>query len=94
MKVPQELVVVLFLGGVIGFFLFVIISSRRKKDKDTDKGNSSNSKWFIKEGGESMDRDTIIFYSIFFTVAGIFGIVRFIGWRKEKRQEKEKENKK
>jgi hypothetical protein len=41
MKIPQGLVVVLFVGGVIVFFLSVIFSSRKKKDKDSDKKNSS-----------------------------------------------------
>jgi len=33
-----------------------------------------------------MDRDTIIFYAVLGTVAGIVAIVRFIGWRKEKKK--------
>jgi len=38
-----------------------------------------------------MDRDTIIFYAVVGTVAGIVGIFRFIGWRKEKKEMKEQE---
>jgi len=41
MKVPQELVVLIFVGGLIGFFLIVILSGRKKKGKDSDKKNSS-----------------------------------------------------
>ena len=36
-----------------------------------------------------MDRDKIIFYAVLGTVVVIVSIVRFIGWRKEKREEKE-----
>jgi hypothetical protein len=39
--------------------------------------------------GKVMDQDRIIFYSVLGTVAIIVSIVRFIGWRKEKKQEKE-----
>jgi hypothetical protein len=38
-KISQELALVIFVGGLISFFLFVIISSSRKKDKDKDKEN-------------------------------------------------------
>jgi len=41
MKIPQELVLVIFVGGLISFFLIVIFSGRKKKDKDSDKKNSS-----------------------------------------------------
>ena len=34
MKIPQELVAVIFVGGVIVFFLFVIFSSRKNNSKD------------------------------------------------------------
>jgi hypothetical protein len=37
---PQEFIIAILLGGVISFYLFVIISSRKKKDKDSDKKNS------------------------------------------------------
>jgi len=36
-----------------------------------------------------MDRDKIIFYAVLGTVVVIVSIVRYIGWRKEKREEKE-----
>ena len=36
-----------------------------------------------------MDQDKIIFYAVLGTVVVIVSIVRFIGWRKEKREEKE-----
>ena len=39
----------------------------------------------------AMDQDKIIFYAVLGTVVVIVSIVRFIGWRKEKRQEKENE---
>jgi len=38
-----------------------------------------------------MDQDKIIFYAVLGTVVIIVSIVRLIGWRKEKRQEKENE---
>jgi preprotein translocase subunit YajC len=38
-----------------------------------------------------MDRDTIIFYAVLGTVVVIVSIVRFIGWRKEKKEMKEQE---
>jgi hypothetical protein len=41
-NISQELGLVLFIGGIAGFFIFVIISS--KKEKDTDKKNSSDTK--------------------------------------------------
>ena len=34
MKIPQELVAVIFVGGIIVFFLFVIFSGRNKKNED------------------------------------------------------------
>ena len=37
MKIPQELVAVIFVGGVIAFCLFVILSGRNKKDEDPDE---------------------------------------------------------
>ena len=43
-NISQELGLVLFVGGIVGFFIFVIISSKNKKDTDTDKKNSSDSK--------------------------------------------------
>ena len=91
LNVPQELVVVIIAVVVISFILFVTISSRRKKDGDTDKGTNSNSKWFIDGRGNAMDQDKIIFYAVLGTVVIIVSIVRLIGWRKEKRQEKENE---
>jgi|GEM_PF-6037875 len=36
-----------------------------------------------------MDSYKILFYAVLGTVVVIVSIVRFIGWRKEKRQEKE-----
>lgn len=36
-EISQDLVLFIFVGGLISFFLFVIISSKRKKDKDSDK---------------------------------------------------------
>ena len=42
-NISQELGLVLFVGGIVGFFLFVILSSK-KKDADSDKQNSSDSK--------------------------------------------------
>ncbi len=42
-----------------------------------------------REGVKAMDRDKIIFYAVLGTVVVIVSIVRFIGWRKEKREEKE-----
>jgi len=39
-EISQEIVLLIFVGGLISFFLFVIISSRRKKDKDKDTENS------------------------------------------------------
>jgi hypothetical protein len=38
-NISQELGLVLFVGGLVSFFLFVIISSSRKKDKDKDEEN-------------------------------------------------------
>ena len=38
MKIPQELVVVIFVGGVIVFFLFVILSSLERKRLKTRMG--------------------------------------------------------
>jgi hypothetical protein len=38
---------------------------------------------------DAMDRDKIIFYAVLGTVVVIVSIVRYIGWRKEKREEKE-----
>ena len=36
-EISQELGLVIFFGVFIGFFIFVIITSKRKKDKDSDK---------------------------------------------------------
>ena len=47
-NISQELGLVLFVGGIVGFFLFVIISGKKKKDTDTDKKNSSDKKWVIE----------------------------------------------
>ena len=41
-NISQELGLVIFFGIFVGFFIFVIISS--KKEKDTDKKNSSDNK--------------------------------------------------
>jgi preprotein translocase subunit YajC len=41
-NISQELGLVLFVGGIVGFFMFVIISSKMKKDTKTE--DSSNSK--------------------------------------------------
>ncbi len=38
-EISQDLVLLIFVGGIASFFLFVIISSKRKKDKDPDKKN-------------------------------------------------------
>jgi hypothetical protein len=37
--VAQELVALVLVGGVVSFYLFVIISSRMKKRQDKDKKN-------------------------------------------------------
>ena len=36
-NISQELGLVIFFGVFIGFFIFVIISSKRKIDKDSDE---------------------------------------------------------
>ena len=33
---PQEIIIAILLGGIVSFYLFVIISSRKRKDKDAD----------------------------------------------------------
>jgi hypothetical protein len=38
--VSQEFLAFIFIGGVVSFYLFVIISSRMKKHQDKDKKNS------------------------------------------------------
>lgn len=45
----------------------------------------------LRGKGKAMDQYKIIFYAVLGTVVVIVSIVRFIGWRKEKRQEKENE---
>jgi len=41
-NISQELGLIIFVGGLAGFFLFVVLSS--KKEIDTDKKNSSDKK--------------------------------------------------
>jgi hypothetical protein len=41
-NISQELGLIIFVGGLAGFFLFVILSSKKKED--TDKKNSSDNK--------------------------------------------------
>jgi hypothetical protein len=42
--ISQGLFVMLFIGGIIVFFLFVIMSDRKNTSKDPDNKNISNSK--------------------------------------------------
>jgi len=34
---PQEIIIAILFGGIVSFYLFVIISSRKIKDKDANK---------------------------------------------------------
>jgi hypothetical protein len=41
MKMPQELIVMILVWGLIAFYLFGILSRRKKKDKYPDKKNKT-----------------------------------------------------
>ncbi len=43
-EISQDLVLIIFVGGIVAFFLFVILSGKKKKDTDTDNQNSPNGK--------------------------------------------------
>jgi len=85
MKIPQELVVLILVGGLFCFILIAILSGRKNKSKDPDNNKKSNSKWFLSGRGKAMDQDKLIFCAVLGTIAGIVAVVRFIGWRKVKK---------
>jgi hypothetical protein len=43
MEIPQELVVLILIGGLFAFILIAILSGRKNKSKDPDNNKKPNS---------------------------------------------------